>query len=89
MAVIELVEPMLEQVVAEATGATKRAAKENAEKAEKAAEETAAATVVEDAAVEESTVACQAARKPSAACDERPGERGGRCGVPWCSARDQ
>ena len=33
MAVIELVEPMLEQVVAEATGATKRAAKENAEKA--------------------------------------------------------
>ena len=31
MAVIELVEPMLEQVVAEATGATKRAAKEKAE----------------------------------------------------------
>jgi large subunit ribosomal protein L17 len=30
MAVIELVEPMLEQVVAEATGATKRAAKEQA-----------------------------------------------------------
>ena len=30
MAVIELVEPMLEQVVAEATGATKRAAKEKA-----------------------------------------------------------
>jgi large subunit ribosomal protein L17 len=30
MAIIELVEPMLEQVVAEATGATKRAAKEAA-----------------------------------------------------------
>jgi large subunit ribosomal protein L17 len=59
MAVIELVEPMLEQVVAEATGATKRAAKENAEKAEsteKAAEATAAATVVEDAAAEEVAV---------------------------------
>jgi len=32
MAIIELVEPMLEQVVAEATGATKRAAKESAVK---------------------------------------------------------
>lgn len=32
MAIIELVEPMLEQVVAEATGATKRAAKEAAAK---------------------------------------------------------
>lgn len=32
MAVIELVEPMAEQVVAEATGATKRAAKESAAK---------------------------------------------------------
>jgi large subunit ribosomal protein L17 len=32
MAIIELVEPMLEQVVAEATGATKRAAKESAAK---------------------------------------------------------
>lgn len=31
MAIIELVEPMLEQVVAEATGATKRAAKEKAQ----------------------------------------------------------
>jgi len=46
MAVIELVEPMAEQVVAEATGATKRAAKE------KAAAETAApvAAVVEETA---------------------------------------
>lgn len=33
MAIIELVEPMAEQVVAEATGATKRAAKESAEAA--------------------------------------------------------
>ena len=48
MAVIELVEPMLEQVVAEATGATKRAAKEKAE-----AETTAATEVVETEAVEE------------------------------------
>lgn len=44
MAVIELVEPMLEQVVAEATGATKRAAKERDE------EQAAAPDVVEDAA---------------------------------------
>ena len=48
MAVIELVEPMLEQVVAEATGATKRAAKEKAE-----AEAKAATEVVETEAVEE------------------------------------
>lgn len=41
MAVIELVEPMLEQVVAEATGATKRAAKERDE------EQTAAPDVAE------------------------------------------
>ncbi len=41
MAIIELVEPMLEQVVAEATGATKRAAKE------KAQAETAAPAAVE------------------------------------------
>ena len=48
MAVIELVEPMLEQVVAEATGATKRAAKER--------ETAAAAPVVEEAIVEEAVV---------------------------------
>ena len=47
MAVIELVEPMLEQVVAEATGATKRAAKERDE---------AQAAVATDAAVEEAVV---------------------------------
>ena len=46
MAVIELVEPMLEQVVAEATGATKRAAKERDE-------EPAAAPEVVDDAVDE------------------------------------
>ena len=45
MAVIELVEPMAEQVVAEATGATKRAAKEQAEQAEPV---TAEATEVEE-----------------------------------------
>ena len=65
MAVIELVEPMLEQVVAEATGATKRAAKEKApakkaaaapvatEETETPSEETAAAeAVAEEAAVD-------------------------------------
>lgn len=54
MAVIELVEPMLEQVVAEATGATKRAAKEKAEKA--AAAPAVEEVVTEDAAVEEVAV---------------------------------
>jgi large subunit ribosomal protein L17 len=51
MAVIELVEPMLEQVVAEATGATKRAAKEKAAAAAPAAVvETIVDEVVEDEA---------------------------------------
>jgi large subunit ribosomal protein L17 len=50
MAVIELVEPLAEQVVAEATGATKRAAKEKAA-AQPAA---AAAAVVETPVAEES-----------------------------------
>ena len=49
MAVIELVEPLLEQVVAEATGATKRAAKEKAA----AAAAPAAAAKAEEATVEE------------------------------------
>ena len=51
MAVIELVEPMAEQVVAEATGATKRAAKEKASKeaAPAAVVETVTDEVVEDA----------------------------------------
>ena len=53
MAVIELVEPMLEQVVAEATGATKRAAKEQDE--DQAAAPDVAEDVAEDA-VEDVTV---------------------------------
>ena len=50
MAVIELVEPMAEQVVAEATGATKRAAKESAarESVEKAAPAASEEVVVEE-----------------------------------------
>ena len=55
MAVIELVEPMAEQVVAEATGATKRAAKEKAAAAP-AIEETATT----DAAVEADQAAVEA-----------------------------
>lgn len=47
MAVIELVEPMLEQVVAEATGATKRAAKEKAEAEAKPATEAVETEAVE------------------------------------------
>jgi len=50
MAVIELVEPMLEQVVAEATGATKRAAKEREEEQATAVVETAQEAALEDAA---------------------------------------
>jgi large subunit ribosomal protein L17 len=53
MVVIELVEPMLEQVVAEATGATKRAAKEKA--AAEAPKAAAAEAATEDAAAEETT----------------------------------
>ena len=64
MAVIELVEPMLEQVVAEATGATKRAAKENAAKAE--AEAKAATEVVETEAVEEAAVETEVAEDAAA-----------------------
>ena len=54
MAVIELVEPMLEQVVAEATGATKRAAKEREEAQATAVEEVAEDVV--DKAVSEDIV---------------------------------
>jgi len=54
MAVIELVEPMLEQVVAEATGATKRAAKEREEEQ---------AAVVEDVVVEETVVEDESAEE--------------------------
>lgn len=64
MAVIELVEPMLEQVVAEATGATKRAAKEKAAAAPVAApvvEETTPAAEETVAEVEETVVDAEAA----------------------------
>ena len=53
MAVIELVEPLAEQVVAEATGATKRAAKE----AQEAAKPADSAPVVDAAAASEATEA--------------------------------
>jgi large subunit ribosomal protein L17 len=61
MAVIELVEPMTEAVIAEATGATKRAVKE------KAAAPAAAAPVVEETVVEESAVVEEA---PEAVVEE-------------------
>ena len=54
MVIIELVEPMAEQVVAEATGATKRAAKE-------AAAATTAAAVATEAAADEATETVEAA----------------------------
>ncbi|MDI1290619.1 MAG: 50S ribosomal protein L17 [bacterium] len=67
MAIIELVEPMLEQVIAEATGATKRAAKEKAAAApatattetvaDDAVDETSTEEVVEGGAVEDATEA--------------------------------
>jgi large subunit ribosomal protein L17 len=58
MAVIELVEPLAEAVVAEATGATRRAAKEQAAAAPSApvvveAQETSAEDVVDEATTEE------------------------------------
>ena len=53
MAVIELVEPLQEQVVAEATGATKRAAKEKAAKEKPAAKAAPADDAVDDAASDE------------------------------------
>ena len=71
MAVIELVEPMAEQVVAEATGATKRAAKEKSAKAEAAAPaavvETVTDEVVEDA---EGTVVAEEVVDDVAVVDE-------------------
>lgn len=51
MAVIELVEPMLEQVVAEATGATKRAAKEREEEKAAVVEAAGAEEAVEEVVV--------------------------------------
>ena len=55
MAVIELVEPLQEQVVAEATGATKRAAKEKAAKATPAAKAAPVEEPTADDAPEAST----------------------------------
>lgn len=78
MAVIELVEPLQEQVVAEATGATKRAAKESAAKASESAapaavEETAAEVdeaVTAPDAVEETDAAPEATDESPEAADE-------------------
>ena len=56
MAVIELVEPMLEQVVAEATGATKRAAKEKAAAAPAVTEVVVDEVVADEAVVDEVVV---------------------------------
>ena len=72
MAVIELVEPLQEQVVAEATGATKRAAKEKAtkEKAAPAAPEAAADETPETVADE--TPEAVAGEAPEAVADESP-----------------
>jgi large subunit ribosomal protein L17 len=56
MAVIELVEPMLEQVVAEATGATKRAAKEKAAAAPAVTEVVVDEVVADEAVVDEAVV---------------------------------
>lgn len=55
MAIIELVEPLQEQVVAEATGATKRAAKEKAAKDKPAAKAAPAEAPADDSAEEAST----------------------------------
>ena len=71
MAVIELVEPMLEQVVAEATGATKRAAKERDE------EQAAAPDVAEDAAEDVAEDAAdEAAESNDADADSEEGSEG-------------
>lgn len=58
MAVIELVEPMTEQVIAEATGATKRAAKE---RAQAAPEVIASEQATDDVIAEEVAVDAEAA----------------------------
>lgn len=72
MAVIELVEPMLEQVVAEATGATKRAAKEKAAAEAPAAVEVEVeeTTAVEETAAADEVVAEEAAVDAEAAGDD-------------------
>lgn len=75
MAVIELVEPLQEQVVAEATGATKRAAKEKAAKATPAAKAAPVEEAADDAAEAATDDAVEAAADDSAdeaASDEAP-----------------
>ena len=69
MAVIELVEPLQEQVVAEATGATKRAAKEKAAKEKPAAKAAPADDAVDDAASDEAVEAA-ADDAPEAEADD-------------------
>jgi|AACY02.3.fsa_nt_gi ribosomal protein L17 len=90
MAVIELVEPMAEQVVAEATGAAKRAAKEREEATTEVVEETAVeetvAETVEDAGEEvseevsdeivEDTVEEVAEEQAAEQADEQANEEG-------------
>ncbi len=70
MAIIELVEPLSEQVVAEATGATKRAAKEKAEAKPAAAVETPAADAATDVAAEADDAAAGSADEAAPVVDE-------------------
>ena len=81
MAVIELVEPLQEQVVAEATGATKRAAKEKAaatpapvEVEETVSETGAAEDVAEEAAAEEAVAEVEVSEVAEADADEKKDE---------------
>ena len=71
MAVIELVEPLQEQVVAEATGATKRAAKEKAAKATSAAKAAPVEEPTADAATDEAA-ADEAAPVEEPTADDAP-----------------
>ncbi|MFM7597342.1 MAG: 50S ribosomal protein L17 [Actinomycetota bacterium] len=71
MAVIELVEPLQEQVVAEATGATKRAAKEKAAKATPAAKAAPVEEPTADAATDEAA-ADEAAPVEEPTADDAP-----------------
>jgi len=70
MAVIELVEPLSEQAVAEAEGAAKRAAKER----EQAATAAAAAAAAEKAAAEAAEAEAAAAAAAEASADEAPAD---------------
>jgi large subunit ribosomal protein L17 len=68
MAVIELVEPLAEAVVAEATGATKRAAKDRAAAPKKAKAEPKATAPAAD--VDEAAAEADEATEPAAEVDE-------------------